>query len=214
MAQRTPTRVKYDSFQYAYDFFNKALFGASLPDVLITLQRQSNSNGYFHAEVFQSRTDEKLYTHELAMNPETFGRTDKEILSTLVHEMAHVWQQAHGKPSRTGYHNQQWAEKMREIGLQPTSTGELGGKEVGQRITHLIVPDGQFERACAKLAAEKFQLDWVSRVPDKKERAKKAASKTKYTCPDCDTNAWAKPGVMILCGDCTDDENHVVMVPE
>jgi hypothetical protein len=25
---------------------------------------------------------------------------------------------------------------------------------------------------------------------------------TKYTCPDCEQNAWAKPGAHLVCGDC------------
>jgi predicted SprT family Zn-dependent metalloprotease len=63
--------------------------------------------------------------HELALNPDNFtGRSDELILSTLVHEMCQVWQETHGEPSRRGYHNRQWAGKMREVGLQPTSTGE------------------------------------------------------------------------------------------
>jgi hypothetical protein len=33
-------------------------------------------------------------------------------------------------------------------------------------------------------------------------RRRKAASKTKYTCPACELNAWAKPGVNLVCGDC------------
>jgi hypothetical protein len=39
-----------------------------------------------------------------------------------VHEMAHVWQHAHGKPSRNGYHNKEWAAKMDERGLIPSDT--------------------------------------------------------------------------------------------
>ena len=31
---------------------------------------------------------------------------------------------------------------------------------------------------------------------------KKAASKTKYTCPACAANAWAKPETALVCGDC------------
>ena len=50
-----------------------------------------------------------------------------------------------------GYHPQlsaalydrQWAAKMREIGLQPSSTGEEGGKETGQSMSHYIIPDGR-----------------------------------------------------------------------
>ena len=35
-----------------------------------------------------------------------------------------------------------------------------------------------------------------------KARKKKAASKTKYTCPGCEFNAWAKPDGNLWCGDC------------
>lgn len=35
-----------------------------------------------------------------------------------------------------------------------------------------------------------------------KVRKKKAASKTRYTCPDCQMNAWAKPDVHLVCGAC------------
>jgi hypothetical protein len=34
---------------------------------------------------------------------------------------------------------------------------------------------------------------------------KKAASKTKYTCPLCDLNAWAKPDARLICGDCSEE---------
>ena len=33
-------------------------------------------------------------------------------------------------------------------------------------------------------------------------KSKKNASKTKYTCPGCGRNAWAKPDVRLICGDC------------
>jgi len=35
-------------------------------------------------------------------------------------------------------------------------------------------------------------------------RAKKS-SKTKFTCPDCGQNAWAKPGALLICGECFDE---------
>ena len=33
----------------------------------------------------------------------------------------------------------------------------------------------------------------------------KKASKTKFTCPDCAQNAWAKPGALLICGACYED---------
>jgi hypothetical protein len=74
------------------------------------------------------------------------------ILSTLVHEMCHAWQQTYGKAPRRGYHDQQWAAKMREIGLPPSDTGEERGKETGQSMSHYIIPEGRYAQAYAKLA--------------------------------------------------------------
>jgi hypothetical protein len=150
------TLKEYQGFQRAYDFFNRELFADSLPQVLVTLQRHANTRGYFSPERFKGRVV-KAAVHELALNPDTFtGRTDELILSTLTHEMAHVWQETYGEPSRRGYHNRQWAEKMREIGLQPSNTGEPGGMETGQSMTHYILPEGRYAKAYAKLAGTGF----------------------------------------------------------
>jgi hypothetical protein len=97
-AKEAITPAEYRASQQAYDFFNAELFAGSLPYVLVTLQRHANAKGYFAPERFSARNETKTTVHELAMNPDTFtGRTDEEILSTLAHEMAHVWQQTHGK---------------------------------------------------------------------------------------------------------------------
>lgn len=174
----------------------------------MTLQRHAKAKGYFAPERFMGRTEEAK-AHELAMNPDVFtGRTDELIVSTLAHEMVHVWQQTHGRPPRRAYHDKQWAAKMKEIGLQPTTTGEPEGKEVGQSVTHYIVPGGPYARAYANLAATGFQLNWQS-VPFSEQRKKKAASKTKYTCPACGTNAWAKPATALICGSCYEDQEVI-----
>src|SRR5436305_2452125 len=152
------TITAYQAFQKAYDFFNRELFGGSLPQVLVTLQRHARTYGYFSPQRFNGRID-KTAVHELALNPDGFAsRTDAMILSTLVHEMCHVWQQTHGKAARRGYHDRQWAGKMRAIGLQPTATGEPGGKETGQTVSHYIIPNGCYAKAYAKLAATGFQV--------------------------------------------------------
>jgi hypothetical protein len=130
--------------------------------------------------------------------------------------MAHVWQQTFGTPPRRCYHDKEWAAKMKEIGLQPSTTGQPGGKETGQSVTHYLIPGGPFARAYAKLAATGFQLNWQSVPFDGGERKKKAASKTKYTCPTCGANAWAKPETQLICGACYEEDNGeiTIMTPE
>jgi hypothetical protein len=96
---------EYDSFDQAFNYFNVELFGGELPPCLITLQRRAGSYGYYSAKRFETR-DADGETDEIALNPATFkGRTDQDILSVLVHEMVHHWQDHRGKPSRNGYHN-------------------------------------------------------------------------------------------------------------
>src|SRR5687768_8942428 len=121
---RNPTIRTYTGLTLAYKFFNKRLFAGELPPCLITMQRKNKTYGYFAGRRFGTR-DGKEITDEIALNPTHFrARSTEQGLSTLVHEMAHLWQHHHGTPSRLGYHNRQWAAKMKEVGLMPTDTGE------------------------------------------------------------------------------------------
>jgi hypothetical protein len=194
------TPIEYGGLQEAYDHLNRALFDGSLPDVFITYQRHAHSKGYFSADRFSGRSGE-LAKHELALNPDAFiGRSDEEICSTLSHEQCHVWQEAHGTPSKRGYHNKEWAAKMKSIGLQPSSTGAVGGKETGHSVSHYIIPDGPFTKAFAKLAASGWKLNLQS--AHRPGAQKGPSSKTKFTCPDCGANAWGKPDLEIACIPC------------
>jgi predicted SprT family Zn-dependent metalloprotease len=193
------TQAEYQAFQDAYDFFNRELFDGGLPQLLVTLQRKARSKGYFAAERFDGRLSNTA-VHELALNPDNFtGRTDIEILSTLVHEMVHAWQETHGTPSRRGYHNQEWAAKMKAVGLYPSDTGLPGGKETGQSMTHYIIPEGAFAQTYARLQATGLCLHWQSSQRNGQARNQ---SKTKYTCPACGLNAWARPSAHLVCSDC------------
>jgi predicted SprT family Zn-dependent metalloprotease len=199
---RTLTSDEYSAFEAAYDWFNAELFDRQLPPCLITLQRKVRSRGYFANDRFEHRAEGST-TDEIALNPDTFrGRSDKDILSTLVHEMVHCWQRHFGKVGRAGYHNKEWAAHMVLIGLMPTDTGEAGGKTTGQRMTHYIMAGEAFDRVADALLATGFQLNWQSHALHAAEAKRKAASKTKYTCPGCGQNAWAKPDASLVCGEC------------
>jgi predicted SprT family Zn-dependent metalloprotease len=205
MMTATPTRRTYTSLDAAYAHFNRALFGGQLPPCLITMQRHKGAYGYFSGNRFANAANPEEVTDEIALNPAHFaGRTTEKTLATLAHEMAHLWQHHFGaKQSRSGYHNKEWAAKMREIGLIPSHTGEPGGKDTGQKVTHYIAEGGRFATACAAFLAASGAILYHDRAgDDDAARKKKAASKTKYTCPACHTNAWAKPDTHLVCGDC------------
>lgn len=174
------------------------------------------------------RVDEESFgTHEISLTPTTLYRSPVEIFSTLVHEMVHLWQWEFGEPSRSGYHNKEWAAKMRTIGLIPTDTGKPGGKETGQRMTHYIEEGGKYQKAFEQMP-EKFILPFTSwegemmkqlitsagtsgtddgdEGDERKTRLKRlrppSRNKTKYSCPRCKVNVWGRPALKIKCEDC------------
>jgi predicted SprT family Zn-dependent metalloprotease len=198
-ASRDQPTQEYSAFEQSFDFFNAALFEGRLPPCLITLQRRTGSNGYYSSQRFETR-DADARTDEVALNPATFkGRSVKEILSTLVHEMCHHWQFRFGRPSRGRYHNREWADKMEALGLIPSDTGLPGGARTGQAMTHYVLDDGPFSRACGRLLADGFVLTWQDPGA---LRAARAKNQIKYTCPECGQNAWAKPDAQLVCAPC------------
>jgi len=197
---RAITPIEYTGLQEAYDHFNRKLFDGKLPDVFITYQRKAHSFGYFGADRFAGRLT-KTGRHELALNPDGFvGRTDKDICSTLVHEQWHVWQHAAGTAPKRGYHNKEWAAKMKSVGLQPSSTGMPGGRETGQHMSHYVIAGGAFEQVYNKLATTGWKLNLESAHRPGSQKAPN--SKVKFTCSSCGQNAWGKPDLAILCKPC------------
>jgi hypothetical protein len=175
-----PTRTTYQGLTEAYDFFNEHLFAGRLPRCLITMQRKAKTRGYFSSKRFGSRDGTEV-TDEVALNPVHFRkRTTEESLSTLVHEMCHLEQYHFGEPWRGGYHNKQWAQMMKAVGLIASDTGQPGGRRTGQRVTHYIEDGGVFDRACRELIEAGFAIRYVDLFGDEEARTRKAASKTKY----------------------------------
>lgn len=114
--------------------------------------------------------------------------------------MVHHWHQEFGTPGKNGYHNQEWADKMIELGLQPVSIDKPGGV-TGRKVTHEIVADGPFEKACDAFLAEGYLVTWQT-LPHLKGAKDPKKNKVKYICPQCEAKAWGKPDLYIKCGDC------------
>lgn len=256
-----PTPELYASLEEAYEFFNHRLFESGLPTVIFTVQRQNGVMGYFAPERWGNLHGNKC--HEIAINPSYIANSCLiEVLQTLVHEMVHCWQYCHGTPAKGHYHNREWAQKMIEVGLMPSSTGVPGGARTGQVMSDYIVKGGKFARIFEEMKKHNnFQLKWIDRfaaervfdpafhdtsiniqaegvttvltpsvkvqnsdpsqnqqlnvrneirysallpkefILEKPVRHKK--SKSKYRCPGCLTHVWGRPGLNLLCGDCS-----------
>lgn len=213
-----PTPEAYGELDRAFEHFNAALFAGTLPHCLLTLQRKRRTYGYLSPDRFARRSGERA--HELALNPAYFAiRPIPEVLSTLVHEQVHLWQDLYAKPGRGRYHNQEWADRMEDLGLKPSHTGHPGGRRTGDRMSHYIIPGGPFDRACGQLLSHEFTLSWLDRFPPMPPPegledlsaldlepivpgAADRSNRVKYVCPTCRIQAWGKPRLALRCGHC------------
>lgn len=168
MQHPSPTQEVYQELQHAYDWFNQRLFDNTLPNCLITLQREKDTCGYFSQNRFGNHVGRTV--DEIALNPSFFAITPLvETMQTLVHEQTHVWQFHHGSPGRGRYHNEEWAAKMESIGLMPSSTGRPGGRRTGDKVSDYAIKGGAFLQACEELVTDTFRISWYDRFPTPKQ---------------------------------------------
>ena len=202
MSSTTPTTEQFGAYQSAFDYFNTALFEGILPSCMLVFNARGRSLGYFASDRWGK--DEGT-AHEISLNPKSLAsRTLEDNLSTLVHEMCHLWQHVFGNPSPGRYHNLEWADKMELVGLKPSHSGQPGGKRTGSRMTHYIETGGRFQRAFDAMP-ESAKLPWLS-FHQSESQPPKDKNKIKYTCPRCKSNIWGKPGLSVVCFDCLSPE--------
>jgi hypothetical protein len=214
----SPAILTSRRLQAAYDLFNRELFAGELPGAMIVLHRARGAYGYCWTGALTS--DRTAIVDEIALNPE-YVRTRPALatLSTLAHEMAHQWVRQQGdriKQPASGYHCKAWAAKMRDIGLMPSDTAAPGGKQTGPRVSHYVPYAGSFYWLAHQLIETGWTLDVGHREVTAKQAAliaigtlaatkratAKRASKTKFTCPECNQNAWGAPSLAIVCARC------------
>jgi predicted SprT family Zn-dependent metalloprotease len=210
--QHPPTVEQFGALQRAFDYFNEALFEDRLPACILNLSRKRGAGGFFAAERWEK---EESVIHEISLNPKSLEPPMERVMSILVHEMVHLWQEEFGKPGRRNYHNVQWAGKMEEVGLVPSRTGKPGGKRIGDSMSHYVNEEGPFKEAFDAIP-ERALMPWRTALQRKRSGdgngangnsgdggdgdGKRKKSKVKYSCAVCPANVWGKPGLQLRCG--------------
>lgn len=214
--RESPTQRQFATLQKWFDHLNSTLFERELKPCLLNLSRirgRGLARGFFAPKRWESVLEASELFYEISLTPDTLhGRTEREVASTLAHEMVHLWQEQFGRPGRRGYHNREWASKMMAIGLIPTSTGAPGGRMIGERVTHYILEGGAFARAWEQLEdGDKLPFTCTEGKPVAipvvtstkiVPEARPKRNKVKYTCSCCETNVWGKAGLSLVCGSC------------
>ena len=192
------TVEQFSLFERLFKYYNKALFQNQLKDCLINMSRKKGAAGLFEPEMWIS--SQKEHYHEINISPQCLEMESIEWHGVFVHNMVHLWQYDFGKPSRKGYHNKEWAQKMEEIGLIPSSTGKPSVKRTGQKVSQYHNPVGLFINAFNKLQKKE---SWYKPLPVLgSEDSGGKQFRTKFRCPFCGQNAWGKPTLFVICGKC------------
>lgn len=135
---------------------------------------------------------------------------EAEVMAFLAHHLVHLWQHHAGQAGRRGYHNQEWAGKMRSIGLVPSTIGGRRGSQTGDRVGQAVKSHGRLAELIAGLpplprlephqAAQKHQPPPPGR------------SKTTYACV-CGTRVWGRSRLRLLCMACGQPLQEAIIAP-
>ena len=102
-------------------------FKLEIPEVVLCLESLPK-NRYAHFRGghngFGLRGEIAFNTHYLQGQRELW-----EVLGTLLHELLHAWQQAHGKPGKGNHHNEEFRRKAWELGLIIDRRGATGYRD-------------------------------------------------------------------------------------
>ena len=174
--------------------------------------------------LYDKRNNRKL--QYLGINSKYLDRDVSAILSTICHELCHIYENAYIHIPRGGYHDRQWVELMEGCGLTPVFLNKSKTS-----VSTKIAEGGAFEEF-VKTFKEKHGEDYFNIVEysieiehktkvalgieegeDTEDSSPKAdnadkpvkkynRNKVKYTCPDCGMHLWGKSNLSIICGEC------------
>lgn len=228
---KTSTEL-YAKIQLVIDELDKRFFSGAkkekIPQLVFAINNKCRSCvvAYVQADaLYDKKTDTKL--QYMGINPDYLDRSIGEIVSTVCHELCHVYEHAYIHIPRGGYHDKQWAELMRDCGLEPKY---LNSSKTA--VTHTIIKDGAFEKFIAEFT-EKHGADFFNIVsystevmkrtrkelgieddedddtprPDNADKPIKKynRNKIKYVCAGCGLKVWGKSGLSIRCNECDYD---------
>lgn len=192
-----------------YRALNADKFNNELEEVFITIQSTPRTYGHVTcSKVWHSKSG--LSRYELNIGAGTLDRPIENVVSTLLHEMVHIYNMQHDIQdcSRGNtYHNKKFKAKAESVGLVIEYD-----KRIGYSITSpsddliLYIADKGWE----DIQMNRLEYSFVSSGRSGGSgdgstgtaKTKKPSSTRKYICPCCGNSVRATKDLNIICGDC------------
>lgn len=192
-----------------YRELNHDMFLDELEEPIITIQ--STPKSYGHVTVSKVWRSGETHKYELNIGAGTLDRPIENVVSTMLHEMVHIYHLQHGIQdcSRGGtYHNKKFKEKAESVGLLIEYDSRIGYSitapsdnlilyicEKGWQ--DILMNRGEGMRVPVGNGSNSGRIS-----TDGGE--KKISSTRKYQCPVCKMSVRATRDVNIVCGDCSE----------
>lgn len=186
------------ALQAAFNAINRDFYGGKLEKVIITVKEGKKKAAFGWIETAKNWKQNGVDRHEINISADYIGeRTVVQTITTLMHEMAHLYNLQNGikDTTRSGlYHNKKFKDTAEAHGLQVEQASDIGWSittatpDTKKWITE-NVPIKQF--GVYKQVAEK----------DPKGGGSKQSSR-KYVCQKCGLIARLTKEAAIMCVDC------------
>lgn len=188
-------KLAQDNLESLFDLFNDYYYNGELERPIISIQQDPKNSCYGWCTTYKawSTTDNEEF-YEINICAEYLNRTFPEICSTLLHEMAHLYNITHDihDCSNSQKHNLKFKATAEEHGLLVEKTNK------GWSQTTLNPQSEEFIK----------DLDYnfnISRKPAPKKAKKIRKPTYKYNCPCCNAKVTAKYLLNIKCMDCDEE---------
>lgn len=190
---------------------NQDFFGGELEEPIITIQ--STPRAYGHVTVAKTWRRKDDWRHELNIGAETLERPIENVAATMLHEMVHLYNMAHGVKdcSRGGvYHNKKFAAEAERRGLVVEHDERYGWTKTSpsEALLDYILEwewtDIDMNRGIGwNPPPSTGGKNGAGSAPGA-ERPKAKSSTRKYICPCCGQSVRATKVVNIICGNCNE----------
>ncbi len=204
-----------------YRELNADKFGGKLEEPVITIVNTPRAYGHVTcSKVWRvAGKNGESARYELNIDSETMNRPIENVVSTMLHEMVHIYHLMNGiqDVSRGGtYHNKKFKSKAEEVGLVISQIPVHGWAhtEPSEALIDYIIGKGWTEIAMNRGGAFFGGGTGTGGAAsdgagtEKGKRIKKPSSTRKYICPKCGMSVRATREVRIKCADC--DELMIV----
>lgn len=187
-----------EKLESLFSKFNDRLYDGELQKPVITVSPDTTKGAYGWCTAWKAwkalDADTDGY-YEINICAEHLNREFKQVCSTLLHEMVHLWNlQNNVQDTSRGctYHNKKFKKVAEQHGLIIEHH-----EKYGWTLTSL---NEEAEQFINEIGDRKFQL---YRDMTTKAKAKPSKQSTrKYICPVCGTIIRATKEVNVICGDC------------